>query len=389
MKRFNSKKAVLLVVLLAIFTDMLMYGLVVPFLPIYAANLGASEAAVGLLLASYGASLFIGTPIAGFLADRFGSKQMLIWGLLGLAIATLVFIFATSFWLIVVARLLQGFAAAIPWTAGLALLAKTFPQAEQGKAMGLAISGQSAGMLLGPTVGGWLFDIGGFQLPFMILSAIIFIVALLSMFLLRHVKEKTASSFTSPFVVLRNKNVLIIVGAAAIGASVIASLETRMPFHYDTVFATSAAGIGLLFLVITLTLGAFSPIIGALSTKLGELKTMMAGLILTSITLPLTVLPKSMFLQVITLILLGISIVTLTVPALPKLTAITLKIDAVSQGTTMSAYNTAYSTGLILGPLVSSLLVGPFGLMMTFCIMSISLLVYLWPLTIVQRKGTS
>ncbi|WP_373871859.1 hypothetical protein [Paenibacillus azoreducens] len=40
---------------------------------------------------------------------------------------------------------MQGFAAAILCTAGLALLAEVFPQEERGKAMGMAMSGQTGG----------------------------------------------------------------------------------------------------------------------------------------------------------------------------------------------------------------------------------------------------
>lgn len=159
----NLKSSVLVVVILAIFADMLMYGLVVPFLPVHAESLGATQSEIGLLFASYALALFMATPLFGALSDRVGRKKMLVSGLIALAATTLIYAFATSFWVLVLARLLQGLAAAIPWTAGLALLADVFPKEERGRAMGLAMSGQAAGVLLGPPIGGCLYEAGGYH----------------------------------------------------------------------------------------------------------------------------------------------------------------------------------------------------------------------------------
>ena len=75
----------LIVVTLAIFTDMLVYGLVVPILPGYASSLGVSQTAIGLLFACYAIALFIATPVFGILSDKIGRKGPMLWGLLGLA----------------------------------------------------------------------------------------------------------------------------------------------------------------------------------------------------------------------------------------------------------------------------------------------------------------
>lgn len=61
----NIKYSVLIVMILAIFADMLMYGLVVPFLPVHADSLGASQSEIGLLFSSYALSLFVATPFFG------------------------------------------------------------------------------------------------------------------------------------------------------------------------------------------------------------------------------------------------------------------------------------------------------------------------------------
>ena len=49
----RNRKAALFVVAIAIFTDMLIYGLVVPILSGYASSLGISQTAIGFLFSSY------------------------------------------------------------------------------------------------------------------------------------------------------------------------------------------------------------------------------------------------------------------------------------------------------------------------------------------------
>jgi MFS family permease len=74
----NKQKAALMVVGLAVFIDMLIYGLVVPILPRYADSLGATQTEIGFLFSSYAIALFIATPVFGLLTDRIGRKTPLL-----------------------------------------------------------------------------------------------------------------------------------------------------------------------------------------------------------------------------------------------------------------------------------------------------------------------
>ncbi|WP_100330771.1 MFS transporter [Bacillus xiapuensis] len=374
------KSAVLTVVILAIFADMLMYGLVVPFLPIHAESVGASQSEIGLLFSSYALALFIATPFFGALADKVGRKKLLVLGLIALAVTTLIYAFASSFWLLVLARLLQGFAAAIPWTAGLALLAEVFSKEERGKAMGMAMSGQAGGILLGPPIGGWLYDFGGYQFPFFVATGIALITAILCLVLLRKIPETKSESFISPFKILRNRNVLIIAGVAVVGASVFASIEPTLPIHFNENLEISAGAIGLLFVVVTLGYGLTSPLIGSISTNIGHVKTIRIGIIMAAIVLPLNALPILIWLQVFTLVLLGITLGMVLTPALPKLAEISQEAGATSQGLTYAVYNTAYSFGMMAGPVVAGTLTDELGLIMAYSVMGVLFILYLFPL---------
>lgn len=381
MAQKRIKSYVLAVVLLAIFADMLMYGLVVPFLPIHAAKLGASQSEIGLLFSSYALALFIATPICGILADRVGRKKMLIAGLIALAATTLIYAFSDSFWLLVTARTLQGIAAAIPWTAGLALLAEVFPKEERGKAMGLAMSGQSGGVLLGPPIGGWLYEAGGYYLPFIIAAGIALLAGLLGFFLLRRVEDTKSESYSSPFQVLQNKSVLLVASIAVIGASVFAGIEPTLPVHFNETLHLEPGTIGLMFVVVTLGYGLTAPLIGVISTKIGHTSTIRTGVVMAAVVLPLNALPTSVGLQIVTLVLLGVTLGMMLTPALPKLADISLEAGITSQGLTYAVYNTAYSLGMMVGPLTASILTDNFGLLPAYLVMGIVFLVSLFPLS--------
>src|SRR5690242_9819167 len=97
-KMSRIQKAALWVVAVAVFTDMLIYGMIVPIIPSYAKTLGATQAEIGFLFGSYAITLLLTTPILGVLSDKVGRKLPMILGLFGLAAATILFGFANSFW---------------------------------------------------------------------------------------------------------------------------------------------------------------------------------------------------------------------------------------------------------------------------------------------------
>ena len=121
---------------MALATDMFVYGLAVPVLPVYALSLGASPATVGALFAVYAGALMLVTPLVGIWVDRSGPRGPLLVGMIGLAAATLLFAFAPGLAGLFLARALQGLSAGVSWTAGLALIATTHSLEQRGKAMG-------------------------------------------------------------------------------------------------------------------------------------------------------------------------------------------------------------------------------------------------------------
>ncbi|KIW79849.1 hypothetical protein Z517_06464 [Fonsecaea pedrosoi CBS 271.37] len=154
---------------LAVFTDSYLYSMVVPILPFALVNrAGVQESDVGpwtsALLACYAAASLAICPVAGYLADYFTLRRTtFILGLLVLAGSTMLLCIGSSMAPFVLGRLLQGASSAITWTTALTVAAETVDTSEVGRTMGFCSLGMSLAMLLGPILGGLLFQHHGYQ----------------------------------------------------------------------------------------------------------------------------------------------------------------------------------------------------------------------------------
>lgn len=372
----NRKKA-LFVVTLAVFTDMFIHGMIVPILPIYAASLGISQTALGFLFGSYALALLITTPIFGMISDKLGRRGPMLWGILGLAAATLLFAFANTFWFLFLARILQGCAAAITWTAGLALLADFYPSEERGQAMGIALSGQAIGILVGPSMGGWLYQIGGYMFPFFVAAGMAVLDGLLRLLLLKEEPHREKQTEQQPFELLRNQHFLLIVGAVMIGAAVPSALQPTLPARFEAVFHATPLVIGLLFAVPTIAYAVIAPLIGRLSTKLGHTRMTVLGFIITALAMAFVTLPSNIYLEIAALTLIGIGMGMILAPSLPRMADLAQEKENASYGFTFAIYNTAYSVGMMMGPVLSGLLSESFGMQWAYIILAGVIVLYM------------
>lgn len=148
----------------AVFTDLFLYGIVVPVLPFALTTRSGIAPAnvqtwVSILLAVYGGALLLASPFCGYFADHTSSRRLpLVLGLLALAGATVMLTVGSSIAVFVVGRILQGISAAVVWIVGLALLVDTVGPEEIGYCMGYVGLGMSAAILIAPLLGGVVFN---------------------------------------------------------------------------------------------------------------------------------------------------------------------------------------------------------------------------------------
>ncbi|KAF1937655.1 MFS general substrate transporter [Clathrospora elynae] len=173
MLKFRSSEAFIVgTVSLAVFTDMFLYGVIVPVIPFAIQTRSHVEESrvqswVSILVAIYGASLLAFSPICGWLADRSASRRSsLLLGLLALLGSTVLLNIGNSAGILIAGRVLQGASAAIVWVVGLALMADTVPQERLATTSGWLSVGMSLGMLLSPLLGGVVYDNAGYDAVF-------------------------------------------------------------------------------------------------------------------------------------------------------------------------------------------------------------------------------
>ena len=127
---------------MGLFTDLFLYGLIVPILPyiledrVHLSHDQVQGHTSGLLAAYAGASVLL-SPVAGFIADKTGSRQLpFVGGLSALILATILLFVGSSVPVLVIARVAQGASSAFVWTVGLALCIDTVGPENLGKTIG-------------------------------------------------------------------------------------------------------------------------------------------------------------------------------------------------------------------------------------------------------------
>lgn len=101
-------KKLLALLFLIMFLMMLGFGIIIPIMPFFAENVGASSFEIGVLFASYNIMQFLFAPVWGALSDRIGRKPLISFGLLGFSITFILFGLATSYSQMLVYRILGG-----------------------------------------------------------------------------------------------------------------------------------------------------------------------------------------------------------------------------------------------------------------------------------------
>lgn len=173
----------LLPIFLIVFVGLFGFGIILPLLPLYAAEFGASPFVAGVLLASYSLMQLIATPYLGALSDRIGRRPVLIISQVGTVLSFGLLGFANSLPLLFLARILDGISGGNISTAQ-AVISDITDERDRAKAYGLIGAAFGLGFILGPAIGGILSQGGNYHLPAFVAAGISCVSLLLTLFLL-------------------------------------------------------------------------------------------------------------------------------------------------------------------------------------------------------------
>lgn len=147
-------------------------GIIAPIFPLYAGSFTASAFSIGLAFAAFSAARAVLAPALGRLSDRTDRRTMMLLGLVGYGLVSILFIFASSLWHLGVLRFLQGVTAAMVAPIAQAYVGDLTPPGREGRYINLFYSSMFIGMALGPLVGGSVAETWSYKAAFLLMSAV-------------------------------------------------------------------------------------------------------------------------------------------------------------------------------------------------------------------------
>lgn len=356
----TSARMAVVVSCVALFTDMLVYGILIPLLPLMPAVERAGSSATGLLFAAYAAMMIAVTPLAGRLVDRRGPRGPLLVALLGLATACLLFALDGPYWLLLVSRLLQGAAAGLGWVASLALIAASIPLERRGTYLGLAMSMVSIGTLAGPPLAGWISRGHGHAAPFVLAAAVLLVDGVLRVVFVGRAHAQSDDPATA-LDVLRVDGSWPVVVLIALGSAVTSAIEPILPVRLAGGLGLDAAGIGLLFALLVITGAVLNPMVGAILGRVSPRLLAFVGAVLAVAGLMLLGIGSRLSVVIAGIVCLGAAIAFLVAPASTLIGVQGARTEPPALGGAYSLYNLAYAAGLTLGPALAGALTSALG----------------------------
>jgi MFS transporter, DHA1 family, solute carrier family 18 (vesicular amine transporter), member 1/2 len=358
----------------------------VPVLPDLSRRLGASPTMIGFLFASFGVTLLTVSVPMGAVSDRVGRRAPMVGGMLALAAATLLFAYATSLRVLFVARLVQGAADAITWVVGFALIADRYASDERGRVTGIVMSGTSFAFMIGPSIGGWLYELGGIRLPFVFVTGMA--IASAMSFLLIDLPAAHAQHEAVPVMtVLRIPAVAACTIAVVAASSTLSMLEPVLALHLANL-SIGPARIGLLFGIAAVLNAVLHPWCGHLADRWGARRMMLLGLSLSAFALAIAGQSWSFRSAIALQLPLVATMALMITPSLAYMAEATSSGGVASFGVAYGLYNMAWGAGLLGGPAIGGFLFERLGFSRLVLAWAPVLLLITWLLAGVQSRGS-
>ncbi len=141
----------LVTVFLIILVDLIGFGVILPLLPFYASDFGATPIQVGMLYSVFSVAQLIFSPIWGSLSDRIGRRPVMLFSTAGAAVAYVVFGLAETLTVLFVARFIAGVMGGNISAAQAYIADSTTPE-NRARGMGLLGAAFGLGFVLGPAI---------------------------------------------------------------------------------------------------------------------------------------------------------------------------------------------------------------------------------------------
>ena len=247
-----------------------------PLLPIFIGRKGGSAALVGAVFA---AGLLANAAIrypAGWAADRFGTRPVMVGAMGAYAVLYLVYLLPLPLPAFIALRFVHGAAAGAFWPAANGLIAEVTPSNQRGRAFGTMQSTNMAGMLLGPVIGGFvaLFNLDAV----FAISAIACGLATVAVATLPSVRVEPSEQTTPVRAITIARRLLPLLMLGAGTSYMIGTFDTIWPL-YITFRGGSTFAVGLSFMAFAVPATLLSARAGALGDRVGSRRLIVVALL--------------------------------------------------------------------------------------------------------------
>ncbi|MFO7967280.1 MAG: MFS transporter [Archaeoglobaceae archaeon] len=338
------------VLFISVFSAMLGMGIVVPLMPIYAQNMGATGIWLGMIFSGFSLSRLVFMPYVGKMSDRVGRKLFILVGLFIYSILSIAYILAYDVYTLTAVRFVHGFASAMVIPVALAYISEISPEGREGEHMGTFTISLFLGVGFGPLIGGVIKDTLGFNTVFYsmaILTAFAFFMCLLFL-----PDKRIQLENSVPFkwnVITQNRligSMFLFRFLYALGRGGIMSF---LPILATDMYL-SATQIGVVISMNVLLNAALQRPFGKLADRASKMLLISSGLLLSAVSLVAIPLAYDFFTLLALASLMGLG-GALSIPAAMAIIAVEGR--KYGHGSLMGLFNSAMSLGMIVGPLLS------------------------------------
>ena len=369
------KTSRLAILFAAVLVDMIGFGIVLPLLPNYAEEFGASPLDVTLLIASFSAMQFIAVPIWGKVSDRLGRRPFIIAGLFASAVSYLIFGLATSLFMLFVSRIAAGAAGGTISVAQAYVADSTGPE-DRARGLGMLGAASGLGILIGPAIGGYFSEFG-YAVPGFIAAGLSAVNGVAAIFLLpesprgtekdREGEEPAQAASVSRWVgtlVSYPFGLLLLVYFLSIMS--FTAMTSVLALFAERAHAMDALDMGIIFSTAgATTVVVRGLIVGWLAKRFGERRIVQAGTVVLSLSL-LTIPLVPNQLVMFAIVPFWALATGLTFPSLASL--VSQETDVDSQGAMLGGQQVVGGIGRVLGPVWAGAVFEALGIRVPFYI---------------------
>jgi DHA1 family multidrug resistance protein-like MFS transporter len=333
-------------------------GIVVPLLPVYAANLGAGGVYIGLIFGAFSISRTILLPYFGRLSDKKGRKPFIITGLFAYTIVALAYIFSNRVESLIAIRFFQGIASAMIMPAVQAYVGDITPPQREGFTMGLFNMSMFLGLSIGPLIGGIIRDNFSLDMSFASMGILTFTGFLLSLLLLPPTKsEHIIGRGIAPLAwkkVLHDRNMAGLFLFRLAYAACIGVIWSFLPVLADVEFSLSSSTIGVLVTLGVFSSGLLHVPMGLIADRVNRKMMIVSGGLIITYAIFSFYWANSFKDLVLASMLFGLG-GGISMPALMAL-AVLKGNSSDAMGSVMGLLAMAHSMGMLMGSLVAGLM---------------------------------